>query len=251
MIYDLVAPIYDHVNKEIDYSKWADFIEEAVKKFGIPKTELVLDLACGTGSMTIELAKRGYDMIGVDLSVEMLNVARARAYDENVNSKVLWLCQDMTEFELYGTVDLIVSCLDSINHLTSVYDLKKCFSLVKNYLNPEGVFIFDINGRGKFERVYADKSYVVEDGESFCVWQNFYNPKSKVCDFCITMFEENEDGTYTRSDEHQRERMYTLNSIKKSLAQSGLSFVGAYMSYDFETANDDCDRIYIIAKKEK
>ncbi len=250
MIYDLVAPIYDHVNKEIDYSKWADFIENAVGRYGIPQTELVLDLACGTGSMTLELAKRGYDMIGVDLSVEMLNVARNRAYDDEVNSKVLWLCQDMTEFELYGTVDLVVSCLDSINHLTNVKDLKKCFSLVNNYLNPNGIFVFDINGRGKFERVYADKTYVVEDSESFCVWQNFYNPKSKTCDFCITMFEEGDDGSYTRYDEHQRERVYSINNIKKTLKETGLSFVGAYSNYEFDNASDDDERIYIIAKKE-
>ncbi len=250
MIYDLVAPIYDHVNEEIDYSKWADFIEDAVKRFGIPKTKLVLDLACGTGSMTIELAKRGYDMIGVDLSVEMLNVARARAYDEDISASILWLCQDMTEFELYGTVDLVVCCLDSINHLTSNKDLEKCFALVKNYLDPNGIFVFDINGRGKFERVYADKSYVVEDGDSFCVWQNFYNPKSKNCDFCITMFEENDDGTYTRSEEHQREHMYTISTIKKALNKTGLLFVGAYKNFELEEASDDNDRIYIIAKKE-
>ena len=189
-------------------------------------------------------------MIGVDLSVEMLNIARNRAYVEDISSKVLWLCQDMTEFELYGTVDLVVSCLDSINHLTSVKDLKKCFALVNNYLNPNGIFVFDINGRGKFERVYADKTYVVEDSESFCVWQNFYNPGSKTCDFCITMFEEGEDGSYTRYDEHQRERVYSISSIKKALKENGLSFVGAYSSYEFDEANDNNDRIYIIAKKE-
>ena len=250
MIYDLVAPIYDRVNREIDYTRWADFIENTSKRFGIPSSELVLDLACGTGSMTVELAKRGYDMIGIDLSVEMLNIAKDRAADSGVGSNILWLCQDMTEFELYGTVDLVVSCLDSVNHLTSCQDLKKCFSLVRNYLNPKGVFVFDINGKGKFERVYADKSYVVEDGKSFCVWQNFYNPKSKMCEFCITMFEENSDGSYERYDEHQKERVYSIKTVKKLLKDAGLEFVGAYSDYDYKDATDDDDRIYIIAKKE-
>lgn len=251
MIYDLVAPIYDHVNKEINYGEWADFIEKASKRFAEAEPELVLDLACGTGSMTIELARRGYDMIGVDISVEMLNVAKERAADAGVIDNILWLCQDMANFELYGTVDLVVSCLDSINHLTSCSDLRSCFSLVRNYLNPNGVFVFDINGRGKFERVYADKSYVVEDGEAFCIWQNYYNPKNKMCDFYITMFEENSDGSYSRYDEHQRERMYTLKTIKKTLCECGMTFVGAYSDYDFSEAEDDNDRIYIVAKKER
>lgn len=251
MIYDIVAPIYDHANKEVDYKEWADFIESISKRHGGVEPKLVLDLACGTGSMTIELAKRRYDMIGIDISVEMLNVAKERAAAAGVSDNILWLCQDMREFELYGTVDLVVSCLDSVNHLTSCKDLGSCFSLVRNYLNIEGLFLFDINGRGKFERVYADKSYVIEDDQSFCIWQNYYNSKNKTCDFYITMFEENKDGSYSRYDEHQRERMYTLKTIKRMLVECGLSFVGAYSDYNFTEATDDNDRIYIVAKKER
>ena len=151
MIYDLIAPIYDEINKEIDYSAWADFIESAVKANSDTRPELVLDLGCGTGSMTLELAKRGYDMTGVDLSVEMLDIARERAYDSDLADKMLWLCQDMTGFELYGTVDLAVSCLDCLNHLTKPGELDKCLSLVHNYLIPDGLFIFDVNGKAKFE----------------------------------------------------------------------------------------------------
>ena len=136
MIYGMLAPVYDEVNKDIDYSAWADFIEEIVKKEGRGTTELVLDLGCGTGSMTLELAKRGYDMTGVDYSPEMLDTARERADREGLSDKMLWLCQDMREFELYGTVDLAVSCLDSINHLTSKKDLDTTLSLVHNKFAP-------------------------------------------------------------------------------------------------------------------
>lgn len=251
MMYDLIAPIYDAVNAEIDYSAWADFIDAVCKKECREKPSLVLDLGCGTGSMTVELARRGYDMTGVDISPEMLDVARGRAEELGFGNDILWLCQDMREFELYGTVDLAVSCLDCLNHLTTVNDLKKCLALVHNYLIPDGIFIFDVNGRGKFESVYADNSYVMETDNAMCVWQNHYNPKSHICDFYITLFSECEDGRYERYDELERERMYTLRSLKRALADTGFEFIGAYGGLDFTEATDDDERIYIIARCKK
>ena len=250
MIYDLIAPIYDEINKEIDYSSWADFIEAATAANSHSRPELVLDLGCGTGSMTIELGKRGYDMTGVDISVEMLDIARERAYGAGLDDKMLWLCQDMTEFELYGTVDLAVSCLDCLNHLTRAGELDKCLSLVHNYLIPDGLFIFDVNGRAKFENVYADRSYVMETDGAMCIWQNCYNPKSHLCDFYITLFNE-EGGAYARYDEVQRERMYTLSTLKKKLAKAGFEFIGAYSDYSFTPATDDDERIYVVARCKK
>ncbi len=251
MIYDLLAPIYDSVNGDIDYSAWADYIEKIVERSGNgTRPELVLDLCCGTGRMTLELARRGYDMTGVDYSVEMLDRARASALNEGFDN-ILWLNQDMRELELYGTVDLAVSCLDSINHLTSPADLVKCLSLVHNYLIPDGLFIFDVNGKGKFERVYGSQSYVMEEQGSFCVWQNFYNSKSRACDFYITLFEERDDGGYDRYDEHQRERMYTIRSLKRMLTECGFEFIGAYSDFDFTPATDSDERIYIVAQCKK
>ena len=249
MIYDLLAPIYDKVNEDINYSEWADFIEDAIKRFykeGTPS--LVLDLGSGTGKMTLELAERGYDMTGVDVSVEMLDKAREAAERLGFGDKILWLCQDMREFELYGTVDVTVSCLDCINHLTDKKSLTKCLDLVHNYLIPNGLFVFDINGKHKFESIYADNSYVIEDDDSFCVWQNYYNKKSGLCDFYITVFQEQEDGRYERYEEIQREKMYTLRVMKKALSDSGFEFIGAYKNFNFDTATDADDRIYIVAR---
>ena len=246
MIYDLLAPVYDEINKEIDYSAWADFILKIAEKNLGRKPELALDLACGTGSMTLELARRGCDMIGVDYSYEMLSVARERAEFEKLD--ILWLCQDATEFELYGTVDLVSSTLDSINHITDINDLKKCFSLVHNYLNPDGIFIFDINGKAKFEKVYADNSYVIETDESFCAWQNEYDSQTRLCNFLITLFCENEDGSYERYDEEQTERMYLLSEIKDMLSASGFEILGAFSDFDLNEASDESERIYIAAK---
>ena len=249
MIYDLLAPVYDEINKELDYKKWADFIEKTASRELNKKAELVLDLACGTGSMTLELAARGYDMIGVDYSTEMLGVARERA--EKLELDVLWLCQDMREFELYGTIDLVISTLDSINHLTSEKDLKKCLKLVHNYLNPDGIFIFDINGKSKFENIYGNQSYVLETEDSFCVWQNDYDGKSKLCDFYITLFSETEDGAYLRYDEEQTEKMYLISDMKKALLSQGFEFIGAYSDFDYTEATDEDERIYIVAKCKK
>ena len=249
MIYDLLAPVYDEINRELDYKSWADFIERtAVEKLG-HKPELVLDLATGTGSMALELAGLGYDVIGVDISTEMLGVAKERA--EKLGLNLLWLCQDMREFELYGTVDLAVSTLDSINHLTSDKDLKKCFSLVHNYLNPDGIFIFDVNGRFKFENIYGNQSYVMETDDSFCVWQNDYNPKTKLCRFYITLFKELQDGSYERFDEIQTEKSYRLCDLKRALLSQGFEFLGAYSDFDYTEATDSDERIYIVARCKK
>ena len=249
MIYDLISPLYDKVNESVDYKLWADFIETEIKKHMREEPNLGLDLGCGTGKMTLELARRGYDMTGVDYSDDMLDVARASA--EEKGHDVLWLSQDMREFELYGTVDVTVSCLDCINHLTRPADVEKTFSLVHNYLIPDGLFIFDINGKYKFENIYSDRSYVMEEDGGVCVWQNYYNRKTKICDFYITLFEEQNDGKYCRHDELQKERMYTLNDIKKMLSHTGMEFVGAYSDFDFSPADDDDERIYIVARCKK
>lgn len=249
MIYDLIAPLYDAVNSEIDYTLWADFIESIIRKeYRSGKPELVLDIGAGTGKMTIELAKRGYDMTAIDSSVEMLDIAKKSAERENVDRNILWLCQDMCEFELYGTVDVAVSCLDCVNHLTDSSSVLKCFGLVHNYLSPQGLFIFDINGKHKFENVYADNSYVIEEDGKVCIWQNYYNPKTSKCDFYITVFEEESDGRYTRCDAIQTERMYTVRAIKRKLEKTGFEFIGAYSDFDFTNATDSADRIYFVAR---
>ena len=252
MMYDLIAPIYDKINGELDYVAWADFIEENIRRYNPDmKTELVLDLGCGTGRMTLELGRRGYDMTGVDLSPEMLDLARDAAEEAGLSDKMLWLLQDITDFELYGTVELAVSCLDTLNHLTDAADLRRCLSLVHNYLVPDGLFVFDINGKGKFENIYADNSYVMEEDGSVCVWQNSYNPKTRLCDFFITLFEEDEDGRYSRYDELQTERMYTIRTMKKMLTECGFEFIGAYSDFDFGEATDASERIYITARCKK
>ncbi len=250
MIYDLLAPFYDAINSELDYSAWADFIEKIIdKEYKSGKPELILDLGSGTGKMTLELARRGYDMTGVDYSPEMLGIARDAAEKEGLD--VLWLCQDITAFELYGTVDVTVCCLDTVNHLTKKTELDKCFSLVHNYLIPDGLFVFDINGKYKFENIYSDRTYAMEEEGAVCIWQNDYNGKTKLCDFYITLFEEQADGRYARYDETQRERMYTVKEVKTALEKSGFEYIGAYSDLRFSEADDSAERIYFVARCKK
>lgn len=250
MIYDLLAPFYDEINRDVNYVAWADFIEAVARREMSARPELVLDLGCGTGRMTLELARRGYDMTGIDYSPEMLDVARGAAEAEGLDG-ILWLCQDMREFELYGTVDLAVCCLDGINHLTDKGDLAMTLSLVHNYLVPDGLFIFDINGKYKFENIYAGNSFVMEERGGVCVWQNYYNQRRKLCDFYITLFREDSDGRYTRYDETQRERMYRMSEIKRALADAGFELVGAYSDFDLSPGDDTSERIYVVARCKK
>lgn len=247
--YEALAAVYDRLGEKPNYDDYASFFKACCTRRGLAP-ELVLDLGCGTGAMTLAMADLGYDMIGVDGSPEMLSRAYERCYSTG-RSGILFLNQDMREFELYGTVDVTVSCLDCINHITKPTELDTVFSLVHNYLIPDGLFIFDINGKYKFENVYSDRSYVMEEDGGVCIWQNFYNEKSKLCDFYITLFKGEADGRYERYDETQRERMYPLETIKKKLNKNGFDFIGAYSDFEFSPGSDNSERIYIAAKCKK
>ena len=255
--YTAIARIYDKLNADISYKKWADFIEKCFDRYLKCRPDLVLDLACGTGSMTLEMADRGYDMIGVDGSEDMLMVA----YERSVGKGILYLCQDMRSFELYGTVGAVLCCLDSLNYLLSEEDLKKTLSLVHNYLDPDGLFLFDMNTPYKFENIYSDNAYILEDetvyeGEDkpyavFCGWQNQFDRNSGICDFYLSVFEEDEDGRYIRQDEQQKERCYSLDTVKDLLSDTGFEFIGAFEDFDFSDTGEKCERWYIAARAKK
>ena len=249
--YNAIARVYNKLNAEIDYKAWADFIEQCFDKFMVSRPEIVLDLACGTGSMTYELASRGYDMIGIDGSDDMLSEAYSRGTVVN-NSNILYLLQDMRSFELYGTVNAVTCCLDSLNYLVEDEDLQKCFKTVHNYLEPDGIFVFDMNTPFKFENIYADNSYILEDNiddkNIFCGWQNYYDKSSKICSFYLTLFEE-KNGAYIRSDEEQHERCYSLDEITDALKRSGFELLLVSKNYNFSEVDKNTERWYFVAKR--
>lgn len=245
--YSAIAEIYDKLNAEIDYRAWAAFAEKNFDRYLAVRPSLVLDLACGTGSMTVALSERGYDMIGVDGSEEMLSVA----YERSAGKNILYLLQDMRRFELYGTVGAVTCCLDSLNYLTGEGDLEACFATVHNYLEPDGLFLFDVNTPYKFEKIYGDNSYILEDEGAYCGWQNEYDAASKLCRFYLSVFREDEDGRYFREDEEQHERCYSMDEIREALRRTGFEFLSVSADYDFGEISEKTERWYFAARCKK
>jgi len=242
------AYIYDKLMYDINYSLWADYIEKIFDKNNI-KPKIVADLGCGTGSFCIEMCRRGYDMIGIDMSEDMLSCALIKAMEANLpDEKLLLLNQDMTEFELYGTVDVIVSLMDSINYVVNIRKLKKMFKLVWNYLNNDGLFIFDINSIYKFENILNNNTFHYIDDDIAYIWENDYNKKSKICQFDITFFVR--DGElFRRFDEIHYERAYSIEELTSIATECGLKVENVYDSLTFNKPNDQSERIFFVLKK--
>ena len=251
--YEALAAVYDRLNGDVDYEALADFAAATFARYGV-SPELVLDLGCGTGGLTFPLARRGYDMIGVDGSADMLSKAYERREAENAPG-VLFLCQDLRAFELYGTVGAVVSSLDCMNYLTGKGDLEKCFSLVHNYLDPGGVFLFDVNTPYKFRHIYGNEAYVLESEEggrsAYCGWQNEYEEESRLCRFYLSVFTEEEDGRYSRTDEEQLERCYTKEELTAALTRAEFEEISFFGDLHFGAPEETTERWYVAAKCKK
>lgn len=229
---------------DVDYKSRAYYICEIFKKHGIA-SNLILDLACGTGAISFELAKLNFDVVGVDSSNEMLSKAISKRKSEN---NPIFICQDMRSLDLFGTVGAAVCTLDGINHLTNPTAVRQTFEHVSLFLESGGLFVFDLNSPYKIENTLGSNAYVYDRDEIYCVWQNAFNPKSKLCRFYLTFFEPCEDG-YTRSDESFAERAYSTSQIEKYLKSAGLELVAAYDDMTFEKYNEKSQRIVYVARK--
>ena len=205
------AAVYDELMDNIPYEEWGKYLIELLNEYEV-KDGIVLDLGCGTGNITEILANNGYDMIGVDNSQEMLNIAMEKRGDD---TSILYLLQDMREFELYGTVAAVVSICDSLNYLTEYEDVVETFKLVRNYLDPGGIFIFDLNTVGKFEQI--GDSVIAEDRDdcSF-IWENTFYEEERINEYNLSIFVQGEDGRYDKYEEEHFQRGYTLNEVKKA-----------------------------------
>lgn len=239
------ALIYDTLMDNTPYKEWCERITGILQKYGI-ENDLVLDLGCGTGTLTELLAKEGYDMIGIDYSQEML--ARAMEKRDETGLQILYLLQDMREFELYGTVKAIVSVCDSLNYLLEEEDVIETFRLVNNYLDPKGLFIFDFNTVYKYKEVIGDATIAENREDCSFIWENYYHEEDEINEYEVTFFIK-EGELFRRFEETHYQRGYTPQQMKDFLAKAGLEFV---MMADSDTGKEvtpESERIYMIARE--
>ncbi len=241
--YENFARVYDELMDNVPYEEWAQFILNLLQDRKITEG-LVLELGCGTGKLMTLLGKAGFDMIGVDNSVEMLQIAK-----EKTSQDFLYLLQDMREFELYGTVKAVISVCDSVNYITKKEELRKVFQLVNNYLDPEGLFIFDFNTEYKYRELIGE-TVIAEDREDVSfIWFNEYDEDSHLNDIDLKVFVQEEGDIYQKFQEEHIQRGYTLDEIKQLLEESGLIFLEAYEEYTMQAPQQDSGRIVVVAQE--
>ena len=241
------ASVYDLFMDNIPYRAWCDYVTSLLKKYGV-EDGLVLDLGCGTGKLTRLLAGEGYDMIGVDLSEEMLEVALEHEMEDP--KQILYLQQDMREFELYGTVRAIVSICDSMNYLEDYEDLVQTLKLVNNYLDPQGVFIFDMNTVHKYRDLIGDRTIAEARAECSFIWDNDYDPETKINEYDLTLFIQEEDDLYRRFVETHYQKAYELEEVKRAIAEAGMEFVTVYDAFTRKAPDENSERVYFIAREQ-
>jgi len=246
--YSALAPYYDRLMVGIDYAEWADFMAEEFAICEKENVKRILDMGCGTGRLTLELAQRGYDMIGSDISEDMLAVAQMSASEKRIKN-ISFIMQDMRRTDVGGGMDAVVCMLDGLNYLTGSGDLLRCFRSVYASLNEGGFFIFDVCTPFKYENVYSQKDYILEDDGVLCAWSNDFNSRTGICNFIISLFTENRDGSYSRYDELQRQRRYSASYIKRCLLESGFSLCGHYGALDRTPAAGTDERWFFTARK--
>lgn len=239
--YGQFASVYDNLIEQ-DYALWADYMQALFRRYGA-QPQLVLDLGCGTGSLTVELAHRGYDMIGIDLSPDMLSVASAKGEGADIR----WLCQDVSAFELYGTVDAVLCTLDVLNYLTKPHKLQKTFDLVKNYLNPNGLFLFDLNTPYKLQRVLGNHIFLHDTKELFYAWDNQFDEDTQLSTQTLTFFAR-EGAGYARFDEQHVQRAYPTEQVAHMLEKSGLTLLDTLHCLTMEQAGETTEKTLYVVK---
>lgn len=244
--YEFLAGSYDELTGDVDYPGLADYIEKQFSRTG-RKIRTVLDLACGTGSLTRELAVRGYEMIGVDVSGEMLAVAeeKCRALP---GEKPIFLQQDMAKLDLYGTVDACICCLDSVNYMRDPKSLRRAFGRVELFLEPGGLFLFDVNTPEKL-RGMDGEIFLDEREDVYCVWRCEYSSRRRICSYGIDLFRLEADGTWSRGEELHEERAYELRELEEYLRAAGFIKIRRWGERKLRAPRTDEGRVFFTARK--
>ena len=245
MSYDVFSGFYDRLTDNVEYEKRADYFCRLLSMCDI-KDGILLDLGCGTGSMSVKMAEKGFDVIGVDTSIGMLGIAQQKMYESG--ERILFLNQPMQDIDLYGTVDCAICVLDGINHLNSSDEVRQTFEKVSFFMNKGGAFAFDVNTIYKHKNVLADNAFIYEFDDLFCAWQNNYNEEDNSVDISLDFFEE-EDGVYYRSGENFSEQAYELDEISEWLEEAGFEIIGIYDDLTINSVRPDSERAVFLAKK--
>lgn len=243
--YTVLARCYDRLTADVDYEKWADYLERHFQRWKRP-VRSVVELGCGTGSLTQLLARRGYQMTGVDLSPDMLAVADQKCRGLGV----LLLCQDMSRLTLLESADAVVSCLDSVNYVTRPAALKRTFRRVYQALAPGGLFLFDVKTPLALEGADG-QTYLDEDDDLFCVWRGEYSPRRRVCGYGLDLFVREEDGSWSRGGEYHEEYAYTLEELEGFLREAGFRHIKVYGDKTMRPPREGAQRVFFAAGKEE
>jgi SAM-dependent methyltransferase len=239
-----LAAHYDRLMDHVDYGAWADFAERQFARIQTP-VRLVLDLACGTGRLTCLLAARGYDMIGVDSSEDML--AQAQENASGLDRPPLFLCQRMQRLDLYGTVDAAVCCLDGLNYLTAERDVRRALARLRLFLAPGGVFIFDALTPARFAALNG-RDFVGRAEDAFCVWHTDWNPGRLLARHTVDLFARGPDGLWRRAEETHTQRAYPPETWRRLLAEAGFVGVRAYGARALRRGHADEGRVFFVAR---
>lgn len=262
------AQVYDELMDDTPYEEWCEFLTGLFRKYGVDdlsknernviidnsvinqnlsqERNTVLDLGCGTGSLTELLARKGYDMIGVDNAQEMLQIAMEKR--EQSGLPILYLLQDMREFELYGTVGAVISVCDSLNYLLEEEDIVQTFRQVNNYLYPQGIFVFDFNTVYKYSTVIGDATIAENREDCSFIWENYYHEEQEINEYDLTVFVA--EGTlFRRFQEVHYQRGYRLEQMCGFLERAGLDFVEAFDADTHKEVTAESERIYMVARK--
>lgn len=241
------ASVYDTFMDETPYEEWCEYMKEILKEYAVTEG-ILLELGCGTGSMSELFSQSGFDVIGIDNASEMLMIAERKK--EQSGHDILYLLQDMREFELYGTVKVVISVCDSINYILKEEELNQVFRLVNNYLDKKGIFIFDFNTVYKYQEVIGDTVIAENREECSFIWENYYQEEEQINEYDLTIFvKEKPQDRYRKFEETHYQRGYELSVIKKLVTQAGLEFVAAYDAFTRKPPSQESERICIVARE--
>lgn len=257
--YQDFAYVYDEFMDNTPYEEWCEFITKTIEKYGISKPgvfsedalesekNLVVDLGCGTGSLTQLMYEKGYDMIGVDNSEEMLEVAMEKRAE--AGSEILYLLQDMRELELYSTVGTMISVCDSVNYILEEEELLEVFQRVNNYLYPGGLFLFDFNTLYKYKEVIGDTTIAENREDCSFIWENYFHEEEDINEYDLTIFVKEENGMFRRFQENHYQRGYTVETMISLVEEAGLEIVEVLDVDTKEAVTDESERVYIVARE--